>query len=52
MGLVGSQDSTVWFDFDTVTNWPITTRCIYLNLWDPTGASAPPVIREIMLLDK
>jgi hypothetical protein len=52
MGLLGSEDSTVWFDFGTVTNWPVAARYIYLNLWDPSGAGAPPAIRELLWLEE
>ena len=52
MGLIGSCDASVWFDFRAVTNWPVATRYIYLNLWDPSGTSAPPAIRELLWLDE
>jgi hypothetical protein len=52
MGMIGSCDADVWVDFGAVTNWPVAARYIYLNLWDPSGASAPPAIRELLWLEE
>jgi hypothetical protein len=46
-GIIGGTDPDHWFDLDTVTNWPVPVRYIYLNLWDNTGTNVP-AIREIL----
>jgi hypothetical protein len=46
-GIVGGTDLDHWFDLGTVTNWPVSVRYIYLNLWDHTGTNAP-ALREIV----
>jgi hypothetical protein len=46
-GLVGGPDLDHWFDLGAVTNWPVSVRYIYLNLWDESGTNVP-ALREMV----
>ena len=47
MGLIGSRDAVEWFDFLTLTNWPASSRYLYMHLWNDASRSNPPAVREI-----
>jgi hypothetical protein len=47
MGIIGSQDSEVWFDYMAKTNEWVPLRYLYVDLWGDEHGAKPPAIREI-----
>ena len=47
MGIVGSRDSEVWFDYRAKTNKWTPLRYLHINFRGDEHGAKPPAIREI-----
>ena len=52
MGIIGSRDSEVWFDYLAETNEWVPLRYLYVNFWGDEHGATPPAIREILWRDR
>ena len=48
MGIIGSRDNEVWFDYLMETNKWIALRYLYVNFWGDEHGAKPPAICEII----
>ena len=49
MGIIGSRNNEVWFDYMMETNEWVALRYLYVNFWGDEHGAKPPTIREIIL---
>ena len=47
MGIIGSRNNEVWFDYMMETNEWVPLRYLYVNFWGDEQGTKPPAIREI-----
>ena len=52
LGIVGSRDSEVWFNYLAETNEWTPLRYLHINFRSDEHGAKPPVIREIYWWDK
>ena len=52
MGIIGSRDSEIWFDYMMATNEWVALRYLYVNFWGDKHGVKPPAIREIFWRDR
>ena len=52
MGIIGSRDSEIWFDYMMATNTWVALRYLYVNFWGDEHGAKPPTIREIIWWDR